>query len=94
MPYVMIHHKVADFAKWKPVFDEHGAARKAAGSKGGYLFQSADDPNDVIGLLEWDSIENARAFAASDDLREAMQRAGVVSEPTIVFMDASDRPAQ
>ncbi len=45
MPYILVRHKVEDYAKWKPVFDEHGAARKAIGSKGGYLFRNIDDPN-------------------------------------------------
>jgi hypothetical protein len=31
MPYLLISHKVEDYAKWKPVFDEHGATRKASG---------------------------------------------------------------
>ena len=31
MPYVLIRHKVEVYAKWKIVFDEHGATRKATG---------------------------------------------------------------
>ncbi len=93
MPYILVHQNVEDFAKWKSVFDEHSSTRKAGGSKGGYLFQSADDPNEVIVVLEWDNLDSARQFIGSDDLREAMQRAGVVGPPHIHFLERTDTPS-
>jgi hypothetical protein len=36
--------------------------------------------------LEWDVLEKARQFAQSEDLREVLQRAGVVDHPTIYFL--------
>ena len=91
MPYILVHHKVQDYAKWKTVFDEHDNMRKSGGSKGGWLFQSADDPNDVVVVLEWESLDKARAFASSDDLRQAMEEAGVAGPPTIIFMEELER---
>ncbi len=93
MPYVQIRHKVNDFAAWKVAFDEHASMRQEAGSKGGYLFQSADDPNEVIVVLEWDDLQKARDFTSSDNLREVMQKAGVAGPPDIVFLEAVDRPS-
>ena len=93
MAYVLFHTKVEDYAKWKPVFDEHGAARQAAGSKGGYLFQSADDPNELVIIFEWDNLEKARQFVQSDDLRQAMERSGVTGPPEIHFLELADRPS-
>ncbi len=93
MSYVLIRHKVKDYASWKPVFDEHGSARQAAGSKGGHLFRSADDPNEVIAILEWDDIKKARDFVGSPDLRQAMEQAGVTDQPDIYFLDGADHPA-
>jgi hypothetical protein len=52
MAQLFIRHKVKDYAKWKPLFDEHGAKRKAAGSKGGRLFRSEKDPNEVVILFD------------------------------------------
>jgi heme-degrading monooxygenase HmoA len=94
MPYMMIRHKVADFARWKPVFDQHGATRAANGSKGGQLFRSAGDPNEVVILFEWDTHENARKFTQSDDLRAAMKRAGVADTPDLYFLDQVERVKQ
>ena len=87
MPYILIHHKVQDYAKWKSVFDEHASTRKSGGSKGGWLFQSADNAEEIVIVFEWDTLENARAFTSSDDLRAAMEKAGVAGPPTIVFME-------
>lgn len=87
MPYLLVRHKVEDYESWKPVFDEHRATRKESGSKGGRLWRTADDPNEVVILFEWDELDNARRFVQSDDLRETMQRAGVADQPDIYFLE-------
>jgi heme-degrading monooxygenase HmoA len=69
------------------MYDEHGATRKAGGSAGGRVFRSADNPNEVVILLEWDDLEKARQFAQSEDLRQTMQRAGVVDQPDVYFLN-------
>src|SRR4051794_36817085 len=77
MPYLLVRHKVEDYERWKPGFEEHGATRKESGSKGVRLFRNADDPNQTVIITEWDDLEKARQFAQSEDLRETMQRLGV-----------------
>ncbi len=91
MPYILVRHKVADYAMWKPVYDEHAATRKAGGCLGTRVFRSADNPNEVVILAEWDNAENARQFAQSEDLRQKMQEAGVVDRPDVYFLDEADR---
>jgi heme-degrading monooxygenase HmoA len=87
MPYLLVRHKVEDYERWKPIFDEHGAVREPNGSKGGRLFRNADDPNETVVLFEWDNVENARTFTQSQDLRETMQRSGVADQPDIYFFE-------
>jgi heme-degrading monooxygenase HmoA len=87
MPYIVVRHKVTDYAKWKPIYDEHGTTRKAGGSKGARLFRNADNPNEVIILLEWDDLDEACRFAQSQDLRQTMQRAGVADQPDVYFLE-------
>ena len=41
-------------------------------------------------LFEVDDLGRAREFVGSDDLREAMQRAGVVDRPDILFLNDED----
>lgn len=87
MAYMIVRHKVADYAKWKPAFDQHGSTRGANGSKGGQLFRNAGDPSEVIAVFEWDDLDKARQFAQSDNLRETMQNAGVADIPDIYFVE-------
>jgi heme-degrading monooxygenase HmoA len=88
MPYLFIRHKVADYPKWKSAFDEHGSTRQTNGSRGGQLFRSANDPNELIMLFEWDDLERARQFTQSEDLRQVMQQAGVADQPDTYFLEA------
>ena len=74
MPYILVRHKVEDYAKWKPIYDEDGVVRKAEGSKGSQLFRNADNPNEVIVLLEWDDLGKAKQFAQSPRLREVWSK--------------------
>jgi len=93
MPYLLVRHKVEDYEQWKPVFDhDHGATRERRGSQGGWILRNADDPNELVILLEWDSLENARGFAEADDFREAMQRAGVADQPDVYILEEVERP--
>ena len=94
MPYITIRHKVKDYDAWKPEFDAHGATRAAAGCKGGHLLRSADDPNEVVIFFEWDTMENARQFLGSPELREVMERAGVVDQPDIYFLENVENLSQ
>ena len=90
MAYQIVRHTVADYSKWKTVFDENGATRKSFGSKGAQILRGADNPNELCVLIEWDSVQNAQSFAESDSLREAMDRAGVMSKPEILYFDGSE----
>ena len=94
MAHIMIRHKVKDFSTWKPFFDKNGAMRGKAGCKGGYIFHSEDNPNDVVVIFDWDNIDNAKKFAQSSQLRDAMQKAGVQGTPEVYFLDSEGRFSQ
>ena len=87
MTHLLVRHNVADFAKWKPVYDAHLAARQKAGLQEKNLLRSVDNPNEVVLLFEAEDLKRAQAFADSSDLREAMQKAGVVGKPDILFLN-------
>ncbi len=91
MPYMLVRHKVKDYAKWKPIYDGHAATRKASGSKGAHLFRNSDNLNEMIILFEWDDLGNARKFAQSEDLIKTMQKAGVSDKPDIYFLDEIEK---
>ena len=82
---LVVQHRVADFDSWKSAFDDHENARVAAGAKRHWIFTDADDRNDVVVVIEYDSREQAEAFLADLSLREAMAKAGVAGEPHVHF---------
>lgn len=86
MAYMLIRHKVADFGKWKPEYEDHRSAREAAGLKDLHLWRNENDSNDVLLLFEASDVAKAKEFAASSDLKEKMQAAGVQGPPEIVFL--------
>ena len=86
MAHILIRHKVTDFAKWKPAYDAHLTARKEAGLKEQSLLRGIDNPNEVVLLFEAEDLKRAQTFAESTDLREAIQKAGVVGKPDILFL--------
>jgi len=87
MIYLLVHHKVEDYEKWKSVYTEHEASRKAAGSQGARLLRNLNDGNELVVITTWPDVEQAQAFASSPDLRAAMQRAGVLGAPEVLFLE-------
>ena len=87
MGLMVLHHRVKDFGAWKRLFDEHAPVREAAGLTDGRVYQTADDPNDVVILLDMADVGKAKAFANSEDLKAAMQRAGVTGVSTLHLLE-------
>lgn len=85
MASMFVRHRVADYAKWKPVFDEHEEARRAYGMTAHSLHRDPDDPNVIIVALRVTDVARAKEFARSESLRSAMERAGVQGPPEIWF---------
>jgi hypothetical protein len=59
MTHVLVRHNVADFAKWKPVYDAHLAARQKAGLREKNLLRGVDNPNEVVLLFEAEDPEKS-----------------------------------
>src|SRR5689334_2006261 len=85
MPWLLIRHRVADYGRWKPVYEAHADTRRAAGLEDVHLLRDAGDPNLVVLLFKAVDEAKARAFAESDDLREAMRKAGVEGQPEMAI---------
>ena len=52
--------------------------RVGAGITNGRVYQKAEDPNDLAILLDVADVAKARAWTAGEDLKTAMERAGVL----------------
>ncbi len=86
MATLFVHHKVQDYAAWRKVFDDLTAMRTGYGCTGHKVFQSPSDANEITILTEWKNIDQAKAYASSNDLKEGMKNAGVTSQPDVMFL--------
>ena len=86
MIHVLIHHEVADYPAWKARFDSALDYRHQHGEHSCRIFHSAGNVNDVTLLFEWDSLDRARAFLASDELKSRMAASGVKGQPRVEFL--------
>ena len=90
MPYVLIRHKVTNYAKWKRAVQAKSAFRKVSGERTFQVYRSTRSPNDVTVLCSWDNAGKMQKFVKSAALRKAMQEAGVVNKPEIQFFSSAE----
>ncbi len=82
-----VTHIVKDFDAWKKGFDEHESTRTASGLTKIAVCRDMVNPNKVIIFLKVADLQKAKDFAASPNLKEVMQKVGVISKPEIVYAD-------
>lgn len=85
--YMLVRHKVRDFSVWKLGYDAHLPKRVEAGLTEAHLFRGAQDSNEVVLLFRAADLGRAKAFAESAELRETMQKVGVLDRPDIHFLN-------
>ena len=83
---VLIHHEVSDYTAWKAVFDSAFDWRRKSGERSCRIFRGAGNVNDLTLLFEWESLEMAREFMASDELKAKMASAGVKQPTRVDFL--------
>ena len=87
MAQLLVHHKVEDYAAWRRVYDELDGLRRSFGMTESRVFQTFNNPNELVIISDWPSPEKARAYGQSPDLKQAMQKAGVSSQPEILILE-------
>jgi len=85
MATLFVRHTVADYAAWRKGYDEFDATRRSMGVTSDGVYQLDGNPNDLTIYHEFASMDAAKSFAASTELREAMASLGVVGAPDIWF---------
>lgn len=86
---LLVRHNVADYAAWRAVYDEVDALRVSHGCTAQRVLQLPDDPNDVIAIHEFPTVDQARGFTDDPGLEEAMGRGGVTSPPRIEIFESA-----
>ena len=82
---LFVRHEVADYATWKKAFDGFAPMQKKGGVFFKAVYQSTDNPNDVTVTHVFHSLDQAKAFVASPELKATMDKAGVKGAPQIWF---------
>jgi heme-degrading monooxygenase HmoA len=77
MVKAIVQSHVEDYERFHAVFSERVDFRKSHGATGHTIYRSVDDPNTLVVVNDFASADDARAFAAAPELKEAMARAGV-----------------
>jgi hypothetical protein len=91
MAYMLVRHSFRDYEAWKSVFDSVSDLRKRNGEKSYQILRQDNGDNSLVALFEWDSLGNARKYASSPELKAAMERAGVMGKPEILFLEEAAR---
>lgn len=86
MTHVIASHKVENYAAWKEVFDKFADTRKSFGETSYQILHQNNDPNDLVMVFGWDNQANAEKFFKSEELKAAMQNAGVLEPPQVQFV--------
>jgi len=83
---VVIRHTVADYSVWKPLFDADSVNRNAAGLHLIGLARGIENQNDVEIPFMVEDVQKAKTFTTNPVLKDVMQKGGVTSAPSIVFI--------
>ena len=90
MAKVIVAHHVVDYDRWLPVFTEHEAVRRAHGATGHSINREVADPNRVVIVNDFATLEGARAFTQDPSLPEAMERGGVDGAPQVWIVNEAE----
>jgi len=90
MAKVIVQHHVTDYDRWYPVLAEHGEVRRKHGATGHTIHRAADDPNTIVIVTDFKSLDGARAFSSDPSLADAMKRAGVDGPPQVWIVNEAE----
>jgi len=83
--HLIVRRKLNDFDTWKTMVNDLEGIRKDHGSRGMTVYRSAEDPNQVTLILEWDDKKPWREYFARPDAQAALKATGEQPEITEVM---------
>ena len=88
MIYLFIRQTIGNYTRWKEGFDSYLAARQAGGAtREAMVFRNIDDPHEIIVILGWCDLAQARLFIESVSRQDAIKMVGVVDPPEVCFLE-------
>ena len=86
MATLLVKHRVANFEKWRQIFDRLEPLREKHGFIAHSVHRDATDPNIVVIVNRVKSMGQAKEYGQSPELHDAMAEAGVQGPPEIFFL--------
>lgn len=83
--FLMAQHSVADYKKWREIFNSFEEMRIDHGMHNPIVLRNMDNPSETTIVFEIDDIQKAKTFLDSKLIRDAILSAGVTSVPDFTF---------
>lgn len=87
---IITSQKVESYSKWKSGFAAGEAMRAQAGIIVKGIYQSVEDENTVTIISEVPNTEVAKAIFSSPEMKQAMEKSGVISTPEVKILNAGN----
>ena len=87
MKTVVVTHEVRNYSEWRKVYDADEVNRSKAGFKTTGEYRSVDNPNLITIIGEVPSEEAIRNFMSNPELKAAMEKGGVISQPDVKILN-------
>ena len=87
MVTLFVRHEVEDYVIWRREYDQSDATRKEMGVVSDSVHRGEDDPNMITVTHGFATLSAAKEFVGSDELQQAMHKAGVTGQPDIWFTE-------
>jgi quinol monooxygenase YgiN len=81
----VVSHPVKDYAIWRAAYDSAAPVREKAGVTGAEVFHDPKDPNMMVIIHRFPSLDAAQSFLGDPGLKAAMEKGGVTAAPTVVL---------
>ncbi len=81
MHYLLVKHKVADYAQWKRVFERNAPDARMSGLELAHVFRDLADPNLVFVLCRVRDLKKAQAFTQRGAASDSAKEGGVIGTP-------------
>jgi len=86
MVNVLVRHVVKDYNRWREAFDDALMMRRSSGEQSCRIFRNFESANEVTVICDYDTLEHARRFVNSPELRKALDAAEISEPPQVSFL--------
>jgi len=73
---IILKRRLNNYDQWKKVVLDYDGLRKQYGSKGGDVYRSAKDPNEVYLVFEWDDSKPYQGYLNLPEVKKALADSG------------------